>query len=114
MSWTRGRISEELLKIQKSVPENLRKSVIEERLKAPKVAFVIDKAIEDPNFPEEKKKELIRLKEQGHFHQTGFYENEKIAKQIDNYVNREIKKAIKDGRLPTKKKLKELGLDKYD
>jgi len=103
---TESQIYKELQRIQASVPEALRKSVVSEQDANPTVNFVVEKALEDPDFPQHKKDELLRLKEIGYFDQKEYKENEKVKKQIDAYVNREIKKAVKEGRLPTRKQLK--------
>lgn len=106
----REQVFKVLKEIQESVPENLRKNVVSETYIAPQVRMVVEKALESPDFPEEKKAQLRVLIESGVLDQKNITENQKIARQIDNYVLRKIRQAIKEGRLPSKKQLKELNL----
>jgi len=109
---TEEQIFKELKRINESVPAYLKSNVVTEQFASPTVKKVVDTALEDPNFPEEKKQQLILLKENGYFDKTKPVENPKIVKQIDQYVMREIRKSIKEGRLPNRKELKELNLFK--
>lgn len=104
-TFTEEEIFKELQRIQRSVPELLRKSVVRKTPATPTVAMVVEKALEDPDFPEEKKEELRKLKENGHFDTQNLITDPKVEKEIDAYVNREIKKAVKEGRLPNRKQL---------
>ena len=70
--------------------------------------MVVDKALESPTFPEEKKVKLRALKESGEFDKKTTANNPKVQKQIDNFVSREINKAIKQGRLPPKNQIKDV------
>jgi len=110
MIHTTATIEKELRRIQASIPKPLLQFVVTETAITPTMKDVVDKALEDPDFPAEKKEELRILKANGYFDRKKVRQNDNIAKQIDNYVNREIKKAVKDGRLPTKKQLKEIQL----
>lgn len=110
--FTRESISKELKRIQDSVPEMLKKATLTEVKKTPEMEMVFQKAMEEPNITPERKEQLRRLLASGMFSKTKITENAKIAKMRDNWVIREIKKAVKAGRLPTKKQLRELGLDK--
>lgn len=105
---TKEAIDKVLKEIQLSVPEALRKAVVVRSPATPVMKMIVDKALEDPEFPEEKKQQLRELKDAGYFEKEHLGENPKIANQIENYVNREIKKAVKEGRLPNKKQLIEL------
>lgn len=109
---TEEQIFKELKRINESVPSYLKANVVTEQASSPTVKKVIDAALEDPNFPEEKKQQLRLLKENGIFDKTKPVENTKIAKQIDQYIMREIRKSIKEGRLPNRKELKKLNLFK--
>lgn len=102
---TREQIFKELSRIQQSIPKALLENVASETHLTPTIKDVVDKAIEDPDFPAHKKEQLIKLKEAGYFNKTVVRQNDKIAKMIDDFVVRETKKAVKEGRLPTKKQL---------
>lgn len=108
MSHTKDSIDKVLREIQQSVPETLRKAVVVKKLATPTMIFIVDKALEDPDFPQDKKDKLRELKDAGYFTKERATEDPKVAKQIENYVARETKRAIKEGRLPTKKQFKEL------
>lgn len=102
---TREQIFKELSRIQQSIPKALLQHVVSETHLTPTMKDVVDKAIEDPDFPAHKKEQLIKLKDAGYFNKTVVRQNNKIAKMIDDYVIRETKKSVKAGRLPTKKEL---------
>lgn len=108
MTFTQEQVNKEMARIQQSIPRAWLDYVVSETHLTPTIKDVVEKAIEDKDFPEEKKKQLLHLKEMGYFDKKIVRQNEKIAKMIDEYVTREIKKSVKAGRLPTKKQLKEL------
>lgn len=112
--FTRETISQELKRIQVTMPAILREQVVKEVevCIAPEVKMVMEKALEDPDITEEKKQRIRNVLPT--LMKKKVVENPKIAEMRDNYMTREIKRAVKEGRLPTRKKLKELGLDKYD
>ena len=105
---TEKAISNVLKEISNKVPSDLVKAVATEEKSTPAVEMIVDKAIEDPNFPEEKKKQLQAMKNLGFFSKMTVRTNPKIEKKLDEYFNREINKAIKEGRLPPKNKVKDL------
>lgn len=109
--FTRESISKELKRIQDSVPELLIKNTLGEVSKTPEMELVFQKALEEPNISKEKKEQIRKLLASGMFSQKRIIENPKVAKMRDEYVTREIKKSVKEGRLPTKKQLRDLGLD---
>lgn len=102
---TREQIFKELSRIQQSIPKALIENVVSETHLTPTIKDVIDKAIEDPDFPAQKKEQIIKLKEAGYFDKTVVRQNDKIAKMIDDFVARETRKAVRAGKLPTKKEL---------
>lgn len=99
---TSEQIYKELKEIQDRIPKNLLKNAFTQTELTPTMKMVVDKAIEDPKFPEDKKRELVTLKESGEFNKTITKENTKVIEMINNFVNREIKKKIKAGLLPAK------------
>lgn len=111
--FTKESIGLELKRIQDSIPQIIKEFTFVEKLKTPAMKLVFEKALEDPNLSPEKKERIKHMLDTGMFDKKEIYENKTVAKQRDDYVAREIKKSIKAGRLPTKKQLKELGLDKY-
>jgi len=112
--FTHESISKELKRINDSVPDLIKEFTLIKKEKHSVIEFVMRKALEEPNISEEKKKRLRKALATGIFNQTTIAENPDVAKQRDDWVTREIKKSVKAGRLPTKKQLKELGLDKIE
>lgn len=109
------RISKELAEIQMRIPKNLLNNVIKEAPANPTIKMIVEKALEDPNFPEEKKKSLRILKDSGDLDKKVYIQDQKIAKMIDNFVEREIKKKIKAGLLPKRSEIKNLEhIKKYE
>jgi len=100
-------ISKVLSDINKRVPELLRKRAVSEVKKTPTMEFVVDEIISKNLLPQDKINQLKVLKESGEFSKTKFEENRNVVKQIDNFISREIKKAIKQGLLPSKAELGE-------
>jgi hypothetical protein len=111
--FTKESIGLELKRIQDSIPKLLKDNTLTEKFKTPAMKLVFEKSLEDPNVSEDKKLKIKHMLDTGIFDKKSIIENASVAKQRDDYVVREIKKSVKAGRLPTKKQLKELGLDKY-
>lgn len=97
-----------LQEIQSRAPKHLLKIVYKEMEALPVTNFLVDKVLEDPNTPDEYKKHIRTLKEKGFFDKKEIKINEKVHKMLDNYYQREINKAIKEGRLPPKADIKDL------
>lgn len=105
---TKEQIDTVLREINSRIPKEWQEGVVKAQEITPTMSFIIDKALEDANISDEKKKELQSLKDAGYFSKKKYQDDPVIAGKINNFVNREIKKAVKEGRLPTKRKLKEL------
>lgn len=97
---TSEKIAEVLSEIQSRIPKSLSRNVFREVPKTPTMAFVVDKILEEKAGSEEDRARLQTLKDAGEFNKTMVVENEKIVKLIDQFISREIKKAIREGRLP--------------
>lgn len=108
MLFTQDSVEKVLKEIQSRIPKAFLKGVVETKPLTPNMAMIVDKALEDPDYPADKKRQLLELKEKGEFSRQTVTQNMTMARKIDNFVNREIKKAVKEGRLPTKKQLKVL------
>lgn len=100
-------ISKVLSDINKRVPELLRKRAVSEVKKTPTMEFIVDEIISKNLVPKDKIDQLKILKEAGEFSKTKFQENKDAIKQIDNFISREIKKAVRQGLLPNKAELGE-------
>lgn len=106
--WTEDEVHKKLQEIQSRIPESLRKRAYTEVKATPTIEMISEMALKDPNFPEEKKKQILILKENGDFKKMKIIDNVDVQRVIDSWVGREIKKAQKAGLLPQKKDIAEL------
>src|SRR3990167_1776044 len=104
-------INKVLKEIQDRAPKDIIKKAYVEKKISPVVEKVIDLAIADPNFDPVKKEELKVQKELGTFSKTMLEVVKKYEKMVDDYFSREVNKAIKEGRLPQKKKAEQMRKD---
>lgn len=96
-----------LKEIQASVPKQLRDAALEERKKTPNVEMVMLEAVKTESIPLEKRQQIQNMIDAGMFAKSAIMET-KFAKMVDEHVSREIKKAIKAGKLPPKSKMQYL------
>lgn len=102
---TEEQIFNTLKEINQSIPKYLKDAVVIKKPRTPVMNMLVQKALEDENFPEEKKAQLRELQGSGYFDKEEFSEDPNVAKKINAFTNRKIKEAIKEGRLPSKKQL---------
>lgn len=107
-TFTPEEISKELARIQEGIPKALLSNVVGEVAISPTVRHIMELAIADPDFPPVKKAKLTALLESGELDRKRYRENPRIAKQIDNYVGRQINKSIREGRLPPRSAIKDM------
>lgn len=98
----------ELRRISMSIPKELISKLMKEELVAPTVVEVVEKALVDPNVSAEKKVQLQHLKDSGYLNRKEMRIDMEVQKQIDEYVDGEVKRAIKLGRIPDPKKDEDL------
>lgn len=103
-----AKIFKVLQEIQSRIPPALLNSAVTEVPYSPNLKEVALKAIDEPGFPEEKKEDLRKLLASGDLDKTVPVENKKVTKLIDEFVNREINKAIRQKRLPPRSKIKDI------
>lgn len=101
-------IAEVLREIQSRIPKNLLKNAVKQVKLTPTVEFVVDKMLEKPDLPSEKREQIQALRDAGQFSKMKYIDNPKIQEMINNFVSREINKAIKEGRLPPQKEIKDV------
>ncbi len=101
-------ISKKLAEINSRLPKMISKNIIQEVSVTPTVKFVVEQAMSDPDFPADKKEKLKTLYELGDFSKKKIVENKKFAKMADQWMAREINKAIKKGELPHPSQIKDL------
>jgi cytochrome c-type biogenesis protein CcmE len=105
--WTQEKITKELQRIQANAPKLLQQKVVTKSMITPNIKMVFEKALES-NIAEEKKAEVRKILASGVLEKQEYTTDEKIAKKLDSYMQRELKKAVKEGRLPSKKVYKQL------
>lgn len=99
---------ETLKQIQRSIPQAMIDAAVTQKKLTPTIEKVMNEALVTEGISEEKKTEIRHLMDVGTFSKEAVLENEKAVKMIDNFVNRAINKAIKEGRLPPRSHVKML------
>lgn len=94
--------------IQKRVPADMRRRVVEEVDATPTIRMVMEKVVDMESIDPEKREAIKGLLEAGEFSKKIVRENPKYAKMVDEFVSREINKEIRKGNLPGRKELKRI------
>jgi len=94
-----------IARIQNSMPKEWLNNITHKEKATPVVDEIIDKALADPDVSQETKDNFKLLKDSGYLNREKDVENTKYTKLIDDYVDRELKKAIARGELPKKAKI---------
>lgn len=102
------RFTQVLKDIQLSIPKTLLKHAFMEKKMTPVAEKILQEAIQTESIDPEKRKQFQNILDTGQFSKIGKVENTNITKKIDQYVKREMAKAMKDGRLPSKRNMKYL------
>lgn len=114
MTHTKESISRELKRIQDAVPKLFRDTLFKESDKTPVVREMFEKVASGEETSANVSKETAQmLLNDGIFHKKHIQENPQVAKQRDIWVGKEIKKSVKEGRLPNKKQLAKLNIEYY-
>lgn len=103
-----NRFNAVLREIQSRIPHDLLKAAIVEKKVTPTIELIMEKALESDIIAPEKKEAIRRLLASGEFSKAAPSEVPKVTKMIDNFVSREINKAIKAGKLPPRSHVKYL------
>lgn len=98
----------ELLRIQETIPEDLKSRLFINRAVTPTISKVMKLAMKDPDMTEEKRQQMQTLKDSGMLDQKEKVVNKTVEKKIDAYLTEEMNKSIKAGRLtpPSESELK--------
>lgn len=108
MAISADQISKVLSEIQGRVPLAWKKMAFTESKLTPNIEFVAEEALKSDTVSEAKKEQIRTLQATGEFSKMKVTENHKVTKQIDEFVEREIKKEIKAGRLPPRNQIRNL------
>ena len=91
---------DKLKEITDSIPQHLKDSLMKKRLAMPVSKEIMERAIQDPDIPEEKKERLRNLIVSGYMDEMEDYYDENVAMEIDRYVENKIMEAINNKQLP--------------
>lgn len=100
------KITEELQRIQGTIPACYLKNVLNKEKMFPTVKRVVEQAVQSKDISEEKKEEYKLLLESGDLDREELIENPIIVNKINKWVDKKINEAIKAKRLPSYKELK--------
>ena len=107
MSYSADTIAKVLKDIQSKIPKSLLKQAVYEEPLTPTVKKVMLEFLRTTK-DEVRKKKVQELMDSGEFDKKHVVDNPKIQKLINNFVSREINKAIKQGRLPPRSKIQDV------
>lgn len=93
-----------IARIQNSIPKMWLDNITHKEKPGGVALEIIEKALVDPEVSEEVKQKCRLMKDSGYLDKEIDVENPQYTKLIDEYVEREIKKAVKRGELPKKAK----------
>lgn len=88
-----------LARIARNVPKHLQEGLVKTVVDTSEEDMARI-AIKDPNISTAKKRELTKMLDAGMFRRSEDIEDEGVMKQIDEYNEREVKKAIRRGEIP--------------
>ena len=98
----------ELRRISMSIPKELLNNLMKEQSVAPSIIEIMDKALVDPDVSEKDKERFRHIKDSGYLNRKEMVVDFEVQKKIDEYLDKEIKTAIKLGRIPDPKKDEDL------
>ena len=97
-----SKISKELRRIMRSIPLELQEGLVKKVPTAPVINELYEKVKADPDADPEAVRKLELFKKAGYMDKTVEEVDQDIVKQIDAYLEDQIERAIKLGRLPAK------------
>ena len=89
-------------RIQNSIPQELKDHLMKQEPYAPTTLLLIDKILADGKGTPELREKLQAIKDSGELNRTVEVVDTAVEKQLDEYIETELKKAIKRGELPKK------------
>lgn len=101
-NFTEEDIQMELERISSNIPEEILNNLYYEEEANKTIKKVIRKALDDPEFPEEKKEKYRNLLNSGKLDKTVTREDEEVREELDEWLENEIQKSIEAGRLPSR------------
>lgn len=86
--------------IQDGIPQDLLRNLTKTEIQAPTIKKIFEKALVDPNTTERQKRNIQAMLDSGKLDREVEVLDHEVEKQIDAYLQEEIAKAVKLGRLP--------------
>lgn len=103
-------VAKVLKRIQDSIPAEWLKKLITKKPIAPTMRIAFEKALIDPNVPEELKKKAQIMLDSGHLDKMVDVVDKRYETYINRFIEKEIELATRRGELPTSgKKNRNLG-----
>lgn len=97
---TEADINMELERISENIPDEILDNLYYEKEANVTIKTVIAKALDDPEFPEEKKEKYWNLLNSGKLDGTVTRMDEDVKEEMDEWFEEQIQKSIEAGRLP--------------
>jgi hypothetical protein len=94
----------ELQRIQNSIPKSLTEGVMKETQPGKEMLDTLKKALNDPELTSEQRRKTKLILESGYLEKKVMSEDPEVIAEIDTYIEKEIEKSVRLGRLPDKKK----------
>lgn len=91
-----------LKEINTRVPQEWKDALMHKVKLSPTIKEVFEKALIDPDFPEEKKSKIKNILDAGVLDQEVMEVNDIIEKQIDEFITAEVAREVELGNLPKK------------
>lgn len=93
-------IQKVLSEIGQRIPQTLRDNLIEKVKSTPTIEKVVDEALKKKDLRPELREKLQTLKDSGEFSRVRERINPTVQRIYDQFINREIAKEVRRGRLP--------------
>jgi hypothetical protein len=94
----------ELQRIQNSIPKSLAEGVMKETQPGKEMLDTLKQALNDPELTPEQRRKTKLIIESGYLEKKVMSEDPEVIAEIDTYIEKEIEKSVRLGRLPDKKK----------
>ena len=102
-----------LKEITSSIPAELIQNLMKKEDQFSTMKEILRRGLDDPSVPEDKKARFRAMLASGHLDKQVEVINEPIEKQISDYVEAEIERFIKEGKLPARRAWPKLKLKQY-
>lgn len=100
---SKKQIINELQRISNSIPEHLKKNIMEKSETYGTIKTIVNKALVDDDISPELKKKVQIIKASGLLDKKEEVENAQVTKKISDYLDEQIERSIRLGRLPERK-----------